>query len=164
MRVRTKDPFSFEKSPASNKNHNSHQVQVFIYNSQSENDRLPPTKKCSAAQTTEDKSKKGELRWIKLELFTILPASHVYTADIIYICFQLITNLSRPRRSRLSKAVDLTLLFAINFLFSIMKFNHQTAFKKTTQKSRARQASHSSYRDAGVILQTTNCRSTELKI
>lgn len=93
-----------------------------------------------------------------------MPASHVYTADIIYICFQLITNLSRPRRSRLSKAVDLTLLFAINFLFSIMKFNHQTAFKKTTQKSRAGQASHSSYRDAEVILYFYGCRSTELKI
>lgn len=58
MRVRTKDPFSFEKSSASNKNHNSHQAQVFIYYSQSENDRLPPTKECSAAQTTEDESKK----------------------------------------------------------------------------------------------------------
>lgn len=70
--------------------------------------------------------KKGELRWIKLELFTILPASRAWScaAGVIYVCLQLITDLTGSEISllRLSKAVDLTLLFAINFLFTIMKY------------------------------------------
>lgn len=126
MRVRNRDPFSFKKSSASNKNHNSHQSQGLIYYSRRENDRLPPTKKCFAAQT-KDKCKKkggGDLRFIKLELVTILPASPASScaADSIHICLQLVTDLTRPRRSRLSRAVDLTLLFAVNFLFTIMKY------------------------------------------